>query len=84
MTYCELWLISVEGMSRFKVALLVPDEFEIPEGFTLAANQVNQEKKLYFSNVLDGIKTAKEAIENAAKFYNDRNLKFLVFREIRK
>jgi len=84
MTYCELWLESVKGMSSFRVALLAPEEFERPEGFTLASIQTNSEKKLYLSEPIDGIKAAKKSIEAAAQFYNDRDLKFLFFREIRK
>ncbi len=84
MTYCELWLESVGGMSSFRVALLAPDEFELPEGFTLAAVQIDSEKKLYLSEPIDGIKAAKKSIEAAAQFYSDRDLKFLFFREIRK
>jgi hypothetical protein len=84
MSYCELWLVSVEGMSSFRVALLAPDEFERPEGFTLADRQIDPEKKLYLSDPIDGIKAAKKSIEEAAKFYSDRDLKFLFFREIRK
>jgi hypothetical protein len=84
MTYCELWLVSVEGMSSFRVALLAPDDFELPEGFTLADKQIDPDKKLYLSSPINGIKAAKKSIEAAAKFYSDRDLKFLFFREIRK
>ncbi|MFW9961727.1 MAG: hypothetical protein ACFFDV_11955 [Candidatus Thorarchaeota archaeon] len=84
MTYCELWLESVKGMSCFRVALLAPDEFELPAGFILATIQIDSEKKLYLSEPIDGIKAAKKCIEAAAQFYSDRDLKFLFFREIRK
>jgi hypothetical protein len=84
MTYCELWLESEGGMAQFRVALLVPDEYELPEGFNLADNQIDPEKKLYVSKWYKGIKAAKKAIDTAAKFYQDRDLKFLYFREIRK
>ena len=84
MTYCELWLESVKGMSCFRVALLAPDEFEIPEGFALSEVQIDSEKKLYLSEPIDGIKAAKKSIEAAAQYYSDRDLKFLFFREIRK
>ncbi|MBN2230596.1 MAG: hypothetical protein JW779_13490 [Candidatus Thorarchaeota archaeon] len=84
MTYCELWLESIEGMSCFRVALLAPEEFELPEGFTLSDVQTDPDKKLYFSKAIDGIKAAKKSIEDAAQFYSDRDLKFLFFREIRK
>ena len=84
MTYCELWLESEGGMSSFRVALLAPEEFELPEGFTLSESQIDPDKKLYLSDVVDGIKAAKEEIDKAAQFYSDRDLKFLYYREIRK
>lgn len=84
MTYCELWLESEGGMSSLRVALLAPDEYEIPEGFTISESQVDPDKKLYYSDVLEGIMAAKKAIDKAAEFYSERDLKFLYYREIRK
>ena len=83
MTYCELWLESAGGLSQFRVALLLPDEYEIPEGFMLSDTQSYPDKKFYVSDWLDGIVAAKKAIDAAAQFYSDRDLKFLYFREIR-
>jgi len=77
-------LESEGGLSQFRVALLVPDEFDLPEGFTLADNQRDPDKKFYVSDWHDGIIAAKKAIDTAAQFYTDRDLKFLYFREIRK
>ena len=84
MTYCELWLESPGGTSEFRVALLAPDEYDLPDGFTLCEAQTDPDKKLYVSEWLQGIVAAKKAIDVAAKFYSDRDLKFLYFREIRK
>ncbi|MCJ7817665.1 MAG: hypothetical protein MUP60_02335 [Candidatus Thorarchaeota archaeon] len=84
MTYCELWLESEGGVSSFRVALLAPDEFEVPVGFTLCESQIDPDKKFFLSDVLEGIVTAKKAIDSAAQFYSDRDLKFLYYREIRK
>ncbi|MFW9813479.1 MAG: hypothetical protein ACFFF9_13535 [Candidatus Thorarchaeota archaeon] len=84
MTYSELWLESESGMSTFRVALLVPEQFEIPEGFKVANNQIDPDKKFYVSEWIEGIIAAKKAIDAAAKFYSDKDLKFLYFREIRK
>ncbi len=84
MTYCELWLESEVGTASFRVALLTPDEFELPDGFVLSDTQIDLEKKLYVSDWYEGIIAAKRAIDIAAKFYSDRDLKFLYFREIRK
>ena len=84
MTYSELWLESEGGLSQFRVALLNPDEFNLPEGFTISDTQIDPDKKFYVSDWLDGIVAAKKAIDVAAQFYTDRDLKFLYFREIRK
>ena len=84
MTYCELWLESEGGMSSLRVALLAPDEYDLPEGFTISESQVDPDKKLYYSEILDGIMAAKKAIDKAAEFYSERDLKFLYYREIRK
>jgi len=84
MTYCELWLESEGGVSSFRVALLAPDEFDLPEGFTLSESQIDPDKKLYLSDAKEGIVAAKKAIDTAAQFYSERDLKFLYYREIRK
>lgn len=84
MTYSELWLESEGGLSQFRVALLVPDEFDIPQGFNIADAQLDPDKKFYVSEWIEGIVAAKKAIDAAAQFYTDRDLKFLYFREIRK
>ncbi len=84
MTYSELWLESEGGLSQLRVALLIPDEFDIPESFTLADTQHDPDKKFYVSEWFEGIVAAKKAIDVAAQFYTDRDLKFLYFREIRK
>lgn len=84
MTYSELWLESEGGVSQFRVGLLAPEDYDIPEGFTLADSQHDPKKKFYISEWLEGIIAAKKAIDAAAQFYSDRDLKFLYFREIRK
>ncbi|MHA1948545.1 MAG: hypothetical protein ACXAAO_01610 [Candidatus Thorarchaeota archaeon] len=84
MTYSELWLESEGGLSQFRVALLVPDEFDIPEGFSISDTQLDPDKKFYVSEWYEGIVAAKKAIDAAAQFYTDQDLKFLYFREIRK
>ena len=83
MAYCELWLESMRGMSTFRVALLAPEGFDLPKGFSLAEVQKSRKKKLYLSECIVGIKAAKKEIETAAQFYSNRKLKFLLFREIR-
>jgi hypothetical protein len=84
MTHCELWLESKDGVKTIRVALLVPEGFELAEGFTEAEVQKVADKTLYVSQWYDGIVEAKKAIDDAAKFYSDKGLKFLYFREIRK
>jgi hypothetical protein len=84
MAHCELWLESANGVSRLRVALLAPEDFEIPDGFTKAEVQKEEDSTLYVSDWFDGIKPAKSFIDEAAQFYSDKDLKFLYFREIRK
>ena len=81
MEYCELWLET--DNSEFRVALLVPDGFEIPEGFGLLRASDPSGKMLFVSEWYHGIMKAKDHINEAARFYCDRSEKFLFFREIR-
>jgi hypothetical protein len=81
MEYSELWLET--DNSKFRVALLIPESFEIPEGFTLLRASDPSGKMLYVSEWYPGITKAKNHINDAARFYSDRSEKFLFFREIR-
>ncbi|MFW9800261.1 MAG: hypothetical protein ACFFD9_07490 [Candidatus Thorarchaeota archaeon] len=81
MEYCELWLET--DNRQFRVALLVPDGFELPEGFSLLMSAHPSGKALYVSDWHSGITEAKQQINSAAQFYSDRAEKFLFFREIR-
>jgi len=72
-------------MKEIRVALLAPEGFEIPEGFNILEIDDNiPDKILYITEWLPGIKIAKEKMNDAAQFYNDREIKFLFFRELRK
>jgi hypothetical protein len=84
MTHCELWLESKDGVKTIRVAILVPESVELPEGFTIAEIQSESDKTLYVSEWFDGIVKAKKTIDDAAQFYSDLGVKFLYFREIRK
>ena len=84
MTHCELWLESANGVSKLRVALLAPMDFEIPDGFFEAEVQNETDSILYVSEWFDGIKGAKSFIDEAAQFYSEKDLRFLYFREIRK
>ncbi|MFX1603600.1 MAG: hypothetical protein ACFFCK_08955 [Promethearchaeota archaeon] len=81
MEYCELWLETEDH--KFRVALLAPDSFEVPEGFSLLSSSDPSGKMLYVSEWYPGIVKAKDHINDAARFYSDRSEKFLFFREIR-
>ncbi len=81
MEYCELWLET--DNRQFRVALLVPDGFELPDGFNLLRPLDPSGKILYVSEWHPGIAKAKQQINSAAQFYSDRAEKFLFFREIR-
>ncbi|MHA1577237.1 MAG: hypothetical protein ACTSU3_07735 [Candidatus Thorarchaeota archaeon] len=71
-------------MNEIRVALLAPEGFEIPEGFTkLVVEDEIPDKVLYVTEWFQGIKIAKEEMNEAAQFYNDREIKFLFFRELR-
>ncbi|MHA1928244.1 MAG: hypothetical protein ACTSV2_06665 [Candidatus Thorarchaeota archaeon] len=85
MAHSELWLEMKGSMKQFRVALLIPEGFEIPEGFSQAEKQRTDTEKIFLvTEWIDGIKKAKDEINRAAKFYNDREIKFLFFRELRK
>ena len=74
-----------EGFKVFRVALLVPIEFDVPEEFDESVVQTDlPEKQLFVSEWFDGIADAKKLMDEAAEFYGDRNIKYLFFREIRR
>jgi hypothetical protein len=82
--YCELWLEMRSIERAFRVALLVPKDMEIPEDFFRSDIQNElPEKVLFFSEWFPGIAAAKDAMNGAASFYNERSVQFLFFREIR-
>lgn len=84
-SYSELWLEMNGSMNKFRVALMTPDGFEIPEGFIQAEKQnPDNEKIRWVTEWIEGIKKAKDEINRAAQFYSDRDIKFLFFRELRK
>lgn len=84
LAYCELWLEMRSIERAFRVALLVPQGVEIPEGFFRSEIQNElPEKELYFSEWFSGIASAKDTMNDAASFYNERSTQFLFFREIR-
>ena len=85
MAHCELWL-EMRGFEKtFRVALLVPDELQVPEGYFQCDNyQHPSKKRFFFSEWFEGIKKAKDFMSETAQFYSDSNVKFLFFTEIRK
>ncbi len=84
MTHCELWLESKDGVKQIRVALMLPEGWEYPEGFEKTDVETQSKKTLYVTEWFDGIVKAKKTIDAAAKFYSDRDLRFLYYREIRK
>ncbi|MCK5151607.1 MAG: hypothetical protein KAQ65_07200 [Candidatus Thorarchaeota archaeon] len=85
MSHCELWL-EIKGEEKsFRVALLVPDEIIVPEGYTRCVGYDHpSKKKFYVSDWYPSIGPVKEKMNEIAQFYNDKGVKFLFFREIRK
>jgi len=68
----------------FRVALLVPDNLEVPERYTLCEGyQHPSEKRFFKTEWFSGIVAAKDKMTETAQFYSDNGAKFLFFREIR-
>jgi len=85
LAHCELWLEIKSFEKSFRVALLVPDGFLIPEGYTRCVGYDDPSKsKLYVTEWFSGIKSAKDKMDETAQFYSENNVRFLFFREIRK
>ena len=84
MTYCELWLEMREGSSKIRAVLLAPKEVEVPSGFERLLVDSHSGKILYITDWFDGIKKAKDSMTQAAEFYNEREIKYLFFTEIRR
>ncbi len=85
MSHCELWLEIKSVEKSFRVALLVPDDTIVSEGYERCVGYNDPaNKKLYVSEWYPSIAPAKEKMDETALFYNDNGVKFLFFREIRK
>ncbi|MDF1539968.1 MAG: hypothetical protein P1Q69_13810 [Candidatus Thorarchaeota archaeon] len=84
MAHCELWLEMKRYEKSFRVALLVPDDFEVPEEYTRCEGYQHPSKKRFFKTEwFSGIKGAKDKMNETAEFYSKKDAKFLFFREIR-
>ena len=84
MSYSELWLEMRNSDNSFRVVLLNPVDLEMPDGFTMGDIQnFLPQKKLYYSEWFPSIAGAKESMDAASQFYNERSIHFLYFREIR-
>ncbi|MHA1484536.1 MAG: hypothetical protein ACTSPR_04365 [Candidatus Thorarchaeota archaeon] len=84
MAFTELWLEMRSSDNSFRVVLLTPVDFEMPAGFTLGDIQnFLPDKKLYYSEWVPSIAKAKESMDSASRFYHERAIHFLYFREIR-
>ena len=68
----------------FRVALLVPLGFDTPDDFhRLEMQDGIPEREFYVSQWFAGITAAKDAMDEAAMYYKESDIKFLFFREIR-
>jgi len=84
MAFTELWLEMRSSDNSFRVVLLTPVDFEMPGSFTLGNIQnFLPDKKLYYSEWVPSIAKAKESMDSASRFYHERAIHFLYFREIR-
>lgn len=84
MPYCEFWLEMQETSNSFRVMLLLPNGYDPPQGYTLVESQQNASgKQLYSSVWFAGISAAEENMGDTAQRYRERNVKVLLFREIR-
>ncbi len=83
MAFAELWLEMRERDNAFRVALLVPVGFALPDGYSLVEVQPDLPKELYVSRWYPSISEAIQAMRHAARFWSNRSLQFLFFREIR-
>jgi hypothetical protein len=84
MEYCELWLEMKGRDNNFRVVLLAPKGIELPEGYvTDSTKRILHGRRLCYSEWFEGIHGAKESLEEAASFYREKEIKFLLFSEIR-
>jgi hypothetical protein len=69
----------------FRVALLVPVDIEVAEGYSLCKEDMDDSgNRLFVSEWTDGIASARDKIDKTAQSYSEQGVKFLFFREIRK
>jgi hypothetical protein len=70
--------------NNFRVVLLSPEGVELPEGYMVdSTNRILHGKQVCYSEWFEGISDAKKSLEEAASFYREREIKFLLFSEIR-
>ncbi len=90
--YCEVWL---EGSHAnldadpdleaiFRVVILAPIGMEIPAGFVRDENQTMLPDRIFYVSAwLGKITDADDLLGDVGAFFNERGMKFLIFREIR-
>jgi hypothetical protein len=82
--HCEMWLEKKTGAKQFRIALLAPPDVEVLGIFKPAASQDSMpERRLYVSEWYDDIKGAEGDMNRTAIDLNEKDVKFLFFREIR-
>ncbi len=82
--YCELWMEMRSGNVAFRVALLVPVGFDVPIDLKkLKMRDAIADREFYVSRWFPEVLAAKHAMDDVARYYAERRVKFLFFREIR-
>ena len=84
LAYCEMWLEMRNEDKAFRVVLLAPVGVEMPEEYRLDGEQGTLAQKIFYvSPWFARIADAEKSMTQVAKFYGERSVKFLIFREIR-
>ena len=84
LVFCEMWLEMRNEDNAFRVVLLAPVGVEIPEEYRRDGERdMLTQKTFYVSPWFARISDAEKSMNQVAKFYGERSVRFLVFREIR-
>ncbi len=84
MSFCEMWLEMRNEDNAFRVVLLAPVGVEIPEEYRMDGNQdMLPQKTFHVSPWFARISDAEKSMTQVARFYGERSVQFLLFREIR-
>jgi hypothetical protein len=85
LAYVEFWLEMREKDNAFRVMLLLFEGVDPPNKYVQVDNQmVDCGRDLYASPWLPSIHAAENEMTTTARSYSDRDVKIMIFREIRK